>query len=213
MLISEKGLCKLLKAAKGKGYEIIPETHIIEGGYVRRTLAVNARNWAIKCATTELPAKAAVQLVEDAGYLPVEPITVRAGASNQLLIPEVVEDRSGVFAEAVEGEYRAATALPFIFKERWQLYRTEDGAIYGYDTELLELIDIESCRPEFYILDTQNSLCVGLGRAFAIIAAGRFSREDEAKIAHIAAFDWTAAQDTGDPAVNMSLFDDISEED
>ena len=84
-MLSEKGLCKILKQAyKQGGYEIMPVAMADDGAgrWRRSEITINGAAWAVRCQTVDLPKKAAVQIVEDAGYLPVEPMKIRKGEPN-----------------------------------------------------------------------------------------------------------------------------------
>lgn len=182
-MLSEKGLCKILKQAyKQGGYEVMPVTMV------------------------DLPKRAAVQIVEDAGYLPVEPMRVKKGEPNQMMLEELAEQRQNALSVCEEnGE--AMMRIPVIFKDLWQLYQTENGLVFAFDTELLGLIDFEGYKPQCWML---NGGALGLfegPECTVYIAPGRFSAADAEKIRHIAALDWENQQGGGDPTVNVSLFD------
>ena len=209
-MLSEKGLCRILKQAyKQGGYEVMPISMADDGAgrWRRSEITINGAAWAIHCQTTDLPKKAALQIVEDAGYLPVEAMKIRKGEPNQTMLEELAAQRRNALA-VCEEDGQAMMRIPVIFKDRWQLYQTESGAVYAFDTELLQLIDFEADKPQCWML---NGGALGLfeGADSAVyIAPGRFSAADGEKIRHIAALDWEHQQGGGDPAVNVSLFDE-----
>ena len=96
-MLNEKGLCKILKSAyKGGGYQIIPQTVKVigpAGAWKRSDIVINGATWAVRCETTDLPKAAAVQIVDDAGYLPVEAIGIRKGEENQLILEGIAADQ------------------------------------------------------------------------------------------------------------------------
>lgn len=197
-LISEKGLCKVLKASRGIGYEIIPDG---------RDITINGIHWAIQSATPELPVKAALQIVEDAGYLPVEAMRVQAGTPNQLIIPEAALMRTDFF-KLDAGEVREMKKIPVIFKDHWQLYQTDTGDVYAFDTAILEMVDFVATEPGVAIRASGNAGIWYYDAQAVYIAPGHFSAEDTEKLVHIAAMDWERQQKHDDPVENMSLFDD-----
>lgn len=200
-LINKKGLCKILKATYRRGYELMPSGSL---------LTLNGRSWAIQCPTVDLPVEAAVQVVENVGYMPVEAIFIQAGAPNQIIMPETAQLRSNFFRHA-DQEVFMMKKIPVIYKDRWQLYQTETGQVYGFDTELMQMIDFKTVDPTA-IMVAQSSMGIWFWADMAIfIAPGHFSAEDSEKLHHIAALDWEHQQDHDDPAANMSLFDDEDE--
>lgn len=208
-MISEKGLCKILKSAyKGSGYTIIPRTICADGParWRKNEIIINGATWAIRCETVDLPGEAAVQIVKDAGYLPVEPMNIQKGAPNQLVLREVAEAHHDLLSSQDEDTVRMRQ-IPVIFRERWQLYQTEEGNVYAFDLELLKLIDFKAVQPEtFMTVNGHLGLFCWSGSA-VYLAPGRFSRADEERILYIAGLDWENQIDTEDPVVNISLFD------
>ena len=208
-MLSEKGLCKILKQTyKQGGYEIMPVAMADDGAgrWRRSEITINGAAWAVRCQTVDLPKKATVQIVEDAGYLPVEPMKIRKGEPNQMMLEELAAQRQSALS-GCEEDGVAMMRIPVIFKDRWQLYQTDDGQVFAFDTELLQLVDFEQYKPQCWML---NGGALGLfeGMDCAVyIAPGRFSAADAEKICHIAALDWENQQSGGDPAVNVSLFD------
>lgn len=196
-MLEKKGLCKLLKSTHSRGYEYVPEGRI---------LTVNGRSWAVQCDTKDLPVEAAQQIVEHIGYMPTEPIQVQKGEPNQSIIPEAAKVRMDFF-KSETGEMLAMKKIPVIFRDRWQLYQTDSGQVYGFDTEIMKVIDFKQFDPVTYMSDTGT---MGMWSAYGVvvfIAPGRFSREDTEKLYHIAAMDWERQQNHEDPVGNMSLFE------
>lgn len=197
-MLEKKGLCKLLKSTWARGYEYVPDGRI---------LTVNGRSWAVQCDTRDLPVDAAQQIVEHVGYMPTEAVMVQKGEANQTIIPEAAQIRIDFF-KTDSGEMLKMKKIPVIFRDRWQLYQTDTGKVYGFDTEIMKVIDFKAVTPDTYMSDTGN---MGIWVAFGIvvfIAPGRFSLEDTEKLYHIAALDWERQQGHEDPVGNMSLFDE-----
>ena len=147
---------------------------------------INGATWAVRCETTELPKAAAVQIVDNAGYLPVEDISIRKGEANQLILEGVAAEQYMLLNRQSDGDSaKPMLKIPVIFKDRWQLYQTNEGEVCTFDVELLKLIDFKAIPngPE----------C--------------FSAADEAKIRHIAGLDWENQAENDDPVANISLFD------
>lgn len=214
-MISEKGLCKILKSAyKGGGYCVAPQTMRLSGlagTYRRNDIILNGATWAVRCPTVDLPAKAAVQIVEDAGYLPVEAMNIKKGEPNQIVLEEVAASRYGMLDEQSAGRVHMRK-IPVIFRERWQLYQTEEGKVFAFDLELLKLIDFNAVQPEAYMTENGHLGVFFWGEAAVYIAPGRFSRDNEEKILYIAGLDWENQIDTEDPVANVSLFDEDRDE-
>ncbi len=210
-MISEKGLCKILKSAyKQGGYTIIPQM-LRESGpagsWRRNTIILNGATWAVRCLTVDLPGKASVQIVEDAGYLPVEAVNIQKGAPNQLVLEEVAGTRCEMLEEQSAGKLRMRK-IPVIFRERWQLYQTERGDVFAFDTELLKLIDFDEVEPLSYMTANGHLGMWFHGDSAVYLAPGHFSKANEEKILYIAGFDWENQIDTEDPVANVSLFDE-----
>jgi len=206
-MISEKGLCKVLKAAYRQGYEYVPRGKV---------LTLSGKTWAIRCEAADMPLKAAQQIVGDIGYMPAEPVAIQAGAPNQTLMQDTAAIRALLFDFGSPGNREPMQAIPVIFKERWQLYQTEEGDVFAFDIELLKMVDFKAADPitaMYYPEGTNLSMGVWINNDTAIyIAPGRFSMEDDRKICHIAAYDWERQQIKEDPVSNMSLFDEDADE-
>lgn len=209
-MLHEKSLCKVLTAAyKSGGYEIIPGT-IEAGPWKRHTIIINGAAWAIRCETNMLPREAAVQVVKDVGYLPMEPMMVNKNGSTQAMLPEMAEKHNGLLPDAHKGAI-PMKKIPVIYRDRWQLYQTEKGEVYAFDVELLKIIDFKTVgkSDEF----TTNMAAGGVLGIFAwrdwtvYIAPGRFSGADLEKIQHIASMDWENQIEQGDLITNITLFD------
>jgi len=211
-MISEKGLCKALKNAfKRGGYGVIPQTVEVRtaaGEYRRSDILINGSAWAVSCLTTELPPEAAVQIVKDVGYLPVEAVKVQKGEANQLMMEGIAAERYDML-QAQRGDMIPMKKIPVIFKGRWQLYQTMRGSVHAFDTELLQLIDKDCEKACSCFMSAVGHLGIFLlGDSTVYLAPGRFSAEDEEKVLHIAALDWEQQIEHDDPAVNISLFDE-----
>ena len=87
-----------MKAAyKGGGYTVMPVVTpaAYGGGRGINEIVINGATWAVRCETCYLPKAAAVQIVEDAGYLPVEAMTICKGEPNQMVMENVAAGRHG----------------------------------------------------------------------------------------------------------------------
>lgn len=168
-MLEKRGLCKVLKSTYARGYEYVPEG---------RMVTINGRSWAVQCDARDVPVEASVQIVENVGYMPTDPMLVQKGEPNQMIMPDAAKIRMDFFKDE-SGEMVTMKKIPVIYRDRWQLYQTERGAVYGFDTEGVAVY----------------------------IAPGRFSWEDSQKIHHIAALDWENQLAHEDPVANMSLFD------
>lgn len=213
-MISEKGLCKILKSAyKQGGYSVIPQAVRINGPagiWRKNTIILNGATWAVRCLTVDLPGKASIQIVEDAGYLPVEAVNIRKGEPNQLVMEAVADERRNMLEEQSTGKLRMRK-IPVIFRERWQLYQTERGDVYAFEIELLKLIDFKEVEPSCYMTENGHLGMWFWGDSAVYLAPGRFSRDNEDKILYIAGFDWENQIDAEDPVANVSLFDEYED--
>lgn len=209
-MISEKGLCKILKAAyKSGGYSVIPVQQRVEGlarTWRRNEIILNGATWAVRCLAEGLPKAAAVQIVGDVGYMPMDPVTVQKGEANQTMLESVADLRGNELAQLRDGS-SVMVKIPVIFRDRWQLYQTDKGTVYAFDTELLKLIDFKEAAPECRITQHGNMAMFAWGDELVFLAPGRFSRENEEKIFYIAGLDWENQIGEADPVVNLNLFD------
>ena len=132
------------------------------------------------------------------------------GEENQLILEGVAAERYTHLNRQSEGDYaKPMLKIPVIFKERWQLYQTNEGEVCAFDVELLKLIDFKAVQNGLECYLSENG---GLGMFFwgnfaVYIAPGRFSAADETKIRHIAELDWENQIESDDPVTNISLFD------
>lgn len=216
-MISEKGLCKILKSAyKNSGYSIIQVRRKVEGlsrSWQRNEIIINGATWAVRCQAEDLPKAAAVQIVGDVGYMPMDAVTVQKNQPNQTMLESIADTRSDSL-DALNGGGVRMRQIPVIFRERWQLYQTEEGKVYAFDLELLKLIDFKAEGLEVDAFMTGNGhLGMFFWEDYAVyIAPGRFSRANEEKILYIAGLDWENQIDTEDPVANVSLFDGDKDE-
>ena len=215
-MISEKGLCKALKNAyKRGGYGVIPQSVEVKTGageYRRNDILINGAAWAVSCLTVALPPEAAVQIVKDVGYLPVEAVKVQKGEANQLMMAGIAAERYDMLQEQ-RGDVIPMKKIPVIFKDRWQLYQTMKGTVHAFDTELLQLIDKDFEKSCSCFMSAVGHLGIFMyGDSTVYLAPGRFSAGDEEKILHIAGLDWEQQIEHDDPAVNISLFDENEDE-
>ena len=137
-MISEKGLCKdpEIRLQRRRLFcDSCPE----DGGgggkttWRRNEIILNGATWAVRCLEEELPKAVAVQIVEDTGYMPMDPVTVCKGEPNQTMIESVANLRGSELDQLKEGSFRMMK-IPVIFRDRWQLYQTDRGAVYAFDT-------------------------------------------------------------------------------
>lgn len=209
-MISEKGLCKIPKSAyKGAGYTIIPlviQQDGAAGRWRRNEIIINGATWAVRCETVDLPSEAAVQIVKDAGYLPVEAMNIQKGAPNQLVLEEVAEQRHDLLRHQNTDAVHMRQ-IPVIFRERWQLYQTEEGKVFAFDQELLKLIDFKAVDPSAAMTANGHLGLFTWGSSAVYLAPGRFSRADEERILYIVGLDWENQISAEDPVANVSLFD------
>lgn len=209
-LIHEKGMCKILEDSyKKNGYEVIPTQEDFGGGYKVKQIVINGRSWAVKCPVRDLPKEISVKITGDVGYLPMEPVAVKKGYENQSILLEVAEQR-GLLPGGAE-DLLEMKKIPVIYRDRWQLYQDERGEVYGFDVELLKMIDFKTVgeSEDFCTLMSANGrLGMFTWTDFAIyIAPAKFYAEDLEKIRHIAKLDWeNQRQDEGE-VENMTLFD------
>lgn len=196
-MLEKKGLCKVLKSTYPRGYEYIPEGKLV---------TVNGRSWAVQCDARDIPVEASVQIVENIGYMPTDAMLVQKGEQNQMILLDAAKIRMDFFKQS-NGEMQTMKKIPVIYRDRWQLYQTERGEVYGFDTEIMRIIDFKATEPMTYMADNG---CMGIWTAHGIavyIAPGRFSWADTEKIHHIAALDWENQLDHSEPVANTSLFD------
>ena len=131
------------------------------GEYRRNDILINGAAWAVSCLTVALPPEAAVQIVKDVGYLPVEAVKVQKGEANQLMMAGIAAERYDMLQEQ-RGDVLPMKKIPVIFKDRWQLYQTIEGSVHAFDTALLQLIDKDyekSCSCFMWRWDTLVSSC------------------------------------------------------
>lgn len=164
---------------------IIPQTVQVvrpAGAWKRSDIVINGATWAVRCETVDLPKAAAVQIVDDTGYLPVKAIRIRKSEENQLILEGVAADRYTHLDQQSKGEYvMPMMKIPVIFKERWQLYQTREGKVCAFDVELLKLIDFKAVQNglECYLFEN-GDLSMFFWSDFAVyIAPGRSSAADE----------------------------------
>lgn len=197
-MISEKSLCKILKAAyRGGGYTVMPELNDI---------TIYGDTWAVRCEISDLPTAVSVQIVEDAAYLPVEAMRIQKGQPNQLMMREAVEGWKCLLPESGIGAIHMKK-IPVIFRDRWQLYQSGKGDVYAFDTELLKLIDFKQVDPTVCVTEDGRLGMFFWGDYAVYIAPGKFSKDNEDKLLYIAGLDWEHQVETGDTVVNTSLFD------
>lgn len=106
-MIHEKGLCKVLSAAyKGGGYSVIPvrrQVETVARSWRRNEIILNGATWAVRCLTEDLPKEAAVQIVKDVGYMPMEPVSVQKNQPNQTMLEDVADIRESQLEELRDG--------------------------------------------------------------------------------------------------------------
>lgn len=196
-MLEKKGLCKVLKSTYPGGYEYVPEG---------RMVTINGRSWAVQCDARDIPVEVSVQIVENIGYMPTDAMLVQKGTPNQMIMQDAAKIRMDFFRQE-NGEMLTMKKIPVIYKDRWQLFQTERGEVYGFDTEIMRIIDFKTAEPDTYMSAGGSMGIWSYGGVAVYIAPGRFSYADTEKINHIAALDWENQQDHSDPVANTSLFD------
>lgn len=81
-MLEKRGLCKVLKSTYARGYEYVPEG---------RMVTINGRSWAVQCDARDVPVEASVQIVENVGYMPTDPMLVQKGEPNQMIMPDAAK--------------------------------------------------------------------------------------------------------------------------
>lgn len=204
MLFNESGLIKQLKAAYKVGYEIIPN-----GSRV----TICTRTWAIDADRVDVPLKASLAMVEHAGYMPSMPIKVVAGSATQIMLAETAKVHIQEASTGSEGDWQVMKKLPIVYKEHWQLYIAENGAVYAFDTAILDIMDTNMVTPTAML---RTGYCpAGVfeqGGNYLMVAPSVFSITDSAKMLEIAKMNWDNVHLCGDPCENLSLFDMEDEE-
>lgn len=195
-MLSEKGLSAVLKATyKLGGYDYIPSG---------RDILLFGSSWALMCPATELSTKVAMTIVEHAEYIPTEPMHIYRGQDNQCLMADIASQREKLLST---GAMLQMLPIPIIFKERWQLYQTENGEVFAFDVNLLDVLDRKTAEVLAY-MDEEGRLGVFTsGDETLYIAPGKFSAADSKRLQYVGGMDWALQQAQGDPVTNMSLFD------
>lgn len=205
MIFKESGLLRALKAAHKQGYEIIPNGERV---------TICTKNWAIEADAADLPLKVSLEIVEHAGYMPTStPVRVCKGCTNQTLFAEAARVRMSDVHTDSNGDWEAMTAIPIIFRNCWQLFVTESKEVFAFDTELLDIMDTEKVTPSAMMRTGYIPAGVfELGGSFLMVAPGGFSTVDALKLVAIANLEWDLNRAYGDPTENLSLFDDMEED-
>ena len=200
MLFKESGLLRALKAAHKQGYEIIPNGERV---------TICTKNWAIEADAADLPLKVSLEIVEHAGYMPTStPVRVCKGCTNQTLFAEAARVRMSDVDTGSRGDWVPMTEVPVIFKNCWQMFVTEGGEVFAFDTDLLDMMDTEKVTPSAMMRTGYVPAGVfELGGSFLMVAPGRFSTVDAMKLVAIANLEWDLNRAYGDPTENLSLFD------
>ena len=208
-MISEKGLCKILKSAyKGGGYSVIPVQNRAEKlarSWRRNEIILNGATWAVRCQVEDLPKEASVQIVGDVGYMPMDPVSVQKTQPNQIMMDSVADLRGSELSAIQEGA-SPMVKIPVIFRDRWQLYQTSQGRVVAFYTELLRLIEFKDFCVSCSMTASGTMGIFQWGDEVVFIAPARFSRDNEEKILYIAGLDWENQVDTEDVVVNINLF-------
>lgn len=196
-MLNEKKLCSLLKATYSRGYDIIPRF---------QSLTLNGHNWALICGAESVPKKAALQIVEHVGYMPTIPMSVQRACSNQVMFDGDAQHVMLELGNKGVDTYEMQS-IPIVFKDRWQLYQTPQGGVFGFDTKILEVLQFEKGKISC-CMSANNTIGIWNGAGHRLlIAPARFEPEDKQKLLHIATYDW-ANQRSNLTVVNMSLFQD-----
>lgn len=201
MVIHEGKAVKALNEAYKKGYEITPM-----GGRI----GIYTENWALEIPMQDLPIKVSQTLVEHLGHIPVVPEFCQKGRTNQTMMEMEVADRRERLEDGKENA-RHMKRIPLLFKDRWQLFVSAEGAISGYDVDYLGVLDLEKCCPAYLMQDNGNAEFSEPDSRF-VISRGGFGAGDEKRLWQIAKLYETVGPGNTEPAENLCLFDDMERE-
>ncbi|MBP3633153.1 MAG: hypothetical protein J6J43_01100 [Oscillospiraceae bacterium] len=200
MIVSEKGAVSALKKAFDKGYEIVP---------VGGSICIYTENWALQTNTRELPLAVSQILVEHYGGIPVEPMMVRKGKSNQHMIHGMERDRAeGLRLMQEHPVYMRR--IPVTFRSKWDMFVRDTGEWMCLDRQYLDILDqTRSCA---VMMTDEGMALFALGEEQLTIAPGEFGDEDHKKLCNIAEMYMKQELHEVVEPENMSLFDDMEQE-
>lgn len=213
MIVSENGLCRVMKLAyKSGGYRIIP----VEGVPV---MVLAGNTWAVRLSMAEFPRKALGLMATHAGCIPEEPILVRDKAPNQFVLHETALDLLVHLEQPGDG-FQVGSQLPVIYKEEWQLYRqTEFGSIRAFSIALLGMLDPKWCdmKPRIYE-EKMGVWTVGEPSVTEDVAvyimAGKFKPGVQESLDILGQLQWEAGdRDTEETKLDNCTLDGFEEED
>lgn len=215
-MIHEKGLCKVLSAAyKGGGYSVIPvrrQVETVARSWRRNEIILNGATWAVRCLTEDLPKEAAVQIVKDVGYMPMEPVSVQKSQLNQTMLEDVADIRESQLEELRDGS-SVMVKIPVIFRDRWRVRRSSLHSVFGAGRKLR----IRSLLLPF----RRRSACAGFdaGETGPKPSESGFGperrRSEMSELCRLrrsegygacADADWENQVEADDPVVNLNLF-------
>ena len=199
MIVDKNGAVKALKEAYKKGYEVSQDREII---------TICAAAWTIRAMTRQLPVEVAQTIVEHLGYLPTSAERVQKGTANQSVMPETMEWRTRRIQDVVESAVYMSK-IPVIFKDKWQLYRTDKG-VHAFDTALLAMVSEDAMAAQY--VTPEGIGLWRIGEEAIYIAQGKFDLEDQKKLRAIAELYENPQVVPCDMPENLCIFDDIEEE-
>ncbi len=201
MIVSKKGCVAALKEAWKKGYEIVP--------YMGK-ISIYTENWALQTSARELPLEVSQTLVEHYGGIPTEPMLVQKGRDNQGMIGAVENSRAEELLLRQE-DPTYMRRVPVTFKEKWDLFVTDDGAWMCVDRQYLDIL--EETRQVAVMITEEGMALFSLADEKLTVAPGSFGVEDHRKLQKIAEMYIQEKIYEVEVPENMSLFDDIGRED
>lgn len=199
MIVSEKGCVAALKKAFDKGYEIVPSGSQI---------AIYTENWALETDTRELPLAVSQILVEHYGGIPVQPMMVRKGRAKQTMLGMERDRAEELLMKQEEPSYMRR--IPVTFHEKWDVFVKDTGEWMCIDRQYLDIL--ESSRQTAVMMTDEGMALFALADEKLTVAPGRFGAEDTRKLQKIAEMYMKQEIHEVVEPENLSLFEDIDEE-
>lgn len=200
MIVSEKGCVAALKKAFEKGYEIVPMS--------MGKISIYTENWALETTTRELPLAVSQILVEHYGGIPVEPMMVRKGRAKQTMFGAVQDRLEDLLVKQKEPAYM--NRIPVTFHEKWDVFVKDTGEWMCVDRQYLDIL--EGSRQVAAMMTDEGMALFALADEKLTIAPGRFGADDTRKLQKIAEMYKKQELHEVVPPENLSLFDDMNEE-
>lgn len=201
MIVSEKGCVAALKKAFEKGYEIIPSGSKI---------AIYTENWALETDTRELPLAVSKLIVEHYDGIPVQPMAVRKGREKQTMFGGMIRDREQDMQDRQENPTNMFR-VPVTFRDKWDMFVKDTGEWMCIDRQYLDILEI--ARQPAVMMTDEGMALFALADEKLTVAPGRFGTEDTVKLQKIAEMYMKPGIHELVLPENLSLFDDLSEED